>query len=1584
MSTVTLQLSFDSSYIDFNLEMQPKLLHKISLLSVGNSYDLNGLDPSKNEIKELANHLLPWKNSNLDRPTIIRCWCVINTAVGYKVIGASFDFKIQPAPKVSKNDVKEIADYYAIQLEEQISHKEHLELNVTADNEIEIDENYVTADKPKTGKTHSMISQMAQKLFPLNEVLDFLYLSTEEELDYENLNSFYEEVPKNEGFVFFPVSDIKTSLWYSPKDNMPSFVDKLAQLSYTNKSEAAGTEIQRVAFTMPTEMPKGDYDSGNVQIRKDGRYVGEVTVAIEQDNDWKVQFSETLASILDMRDYFIDFIKPNEENQDKVEKYKNLIANFVNRTKPKEKIEQAILYFQNPFSHIPEYVDSILEAYNINAIAASGIQDTKELEVFRAELNDEAKKIKDNIASFSSINVQVLLEKFALAKDNAGIDLNPDTYDAVSADKIKATELFAMLDQLNGISNESDFNVLFLTIVRNIKTFDDAIETSLDLANKTINVKKVNGTIAIPIESINNINLNALWYRHILFQKLAPDASFNLLGYLLSNEIKDFDLESLSKKVIDLYTGTQGTFAAFPLFIGVAAETELKNSTLVKLKEKYKDTQPTNDQVPIRIQIGKTSQMAPAVKDDLLDELSGYVLLTARGSKINDKVNFSNWKHNNWAKANVNIGKRMPISLESPFLIPGYLPVENETQKIFLEISNDKASLAAAIEGINQEVTEVWTRENSNITYYLENDRKNNPYGLLYGYWYNFAAAAVLNSGVLPEVLRDDKTILNKFIEDPENSAINKSEKYHYLRTKKIPAPGVKVKGIKGYPTQLNPLYFELFPEKPGEEDKRCNKLIVASENFNSNFNITVERPRTSFWDCYSFLHDGIKDVQDSIKAHKLLNPQEDNLPEEKRNKRFIDYFDAAVSDFLRIEIVEIHTMINPTPAPESFNYKYEDLAHDGNDEVLNLIGSKKVSIKFDKDAKSIKIDKTGITLKPGTICSVKIYNLVETKYFDSANLDHYKFHKCLYNLYDLGNVERIQIDTKTYYKIAFDEHCIETALAEPTVQNKITPEQLWEHLVIDNELPFVATFNDNKQKSNANSVKAIIEKNSEKYRLYSRVEVQHQKWEWNGRQLNVDVTKLRNLLDPLKNPDGTYSITEAMKFEAWTLSERPDYTSTKTQGRILASWKNMSNIVHEYKGVVDNHCMYLRYAVQIFNRYELLGPTYQKSVRGEISIEKTMINGKEVIKTANPWKRHLKLSKREEALPTPTVRFYIPLTNSIEEANEICDTADVMLVLDDVQYKEAGLAQKLTLGIRKSVDPNTGKVYPEAGYDPTLSLPTITTEELTETEDNDYLIVPDSYLVGPLGFTFDFNATNAKINSSTYIISGKKLSTHISNEADTKNAFWPMFKLSTRYEMIRELYDGPEKVLDLTSKWSSPQWVQFMKAVGSFVPTEWRNQVRKIGFVNASNPMNDITSDLFNKFGETFWHYHNWYLVFSTVESDIGGLPIENYYDTFIVNKINNKILPLTSVHPRFEKIVDGKLILVGNEIKNFTEGYVRIMVVRKSDDYDTLKTSEHVWEELFGKENDDSTSEENKIKEDNTLAMPILSERVPIKIKK
>ncbi len=384
---------------------------------------------------------------------------------------------------------------------------------------------------------------------------------------------------------------------------------------------------------------------------------------------------------------------------------------------------------------------------------------------------------------------------------------------------------------------------------------------------------------------------------------------------------------------------------------------------------------------------------------------------------------------------------------------------------------------------------------------------------------------------------------------------------------------------------------------------------------------------------------------------------------------------------------------------------------------------------------------------------------------------------------------------------------------------------------------------------------------------------------------------------------------------------------------------------------------------------------------------------------TFYPWKFYLKKSRREERLPAPSVRFYIPLTGSIKEANDTSqlNIADVMLVMDDVWYREAGLAQKFTLGIKNteyriepkpgSEDPTQIKQYPEAGFDVTLSeaitephvsviqkkesQPTAITDKKLKI-DKDVIVVDDKHITGPLGFTFDFVATNPKVNSTSFVISGNGLASYIRNDCKDKNdLFYPMFKLAVRSEISPRLHtvnehptfsqkEKEEFVGEMTSKWSGAQWVQFLKAVDSFVPDPWRNDVRKKGFVDISNQ--PALKD-FQLLGDAFLQHHNWYIILSTIESNIGGLPVERYYDTYRISE-NSPV----SVHEN-------------TEMKDFPEGYARIMVVRKSKDYENQTKRTHIWDELFGeKENDE---EKTKINNDNILAMPIITERIPVKFK-
>lgn len=1558
MADITLQMCFDSSFIDFNMEDGDTFLHKVSLLSVGNSYHKDNItdDQIKNQFTDLRKFLLPWNHSDEKYPpTHLRAWMVVEDKTKGKIADLQkvFDFPISNV-EINNTVADPLKEYYEIQLEEQVQDGEVdcllYEFNREIDIEINEDSEMQTSQY-KRGRVQGMIAQMAQKLAPYNEQLGFLFLSNEKDLDEEKVKEFYE----NEGgeLVFFPVSHEEESAWYTT--SKPEPINDFFKLIYKKGNETEGIHMTRSVLTQSTKKPELKASTGNITLRDAGKFIGKVKIEVEQDNDWKLNITDELTNVLNFMEVFFQNATIKEtikEERDIKNVFEYFLRPFLDLNSIEKKPDgtQSNEYWMKIEKLI---IDTVIAKNQNYQTIEEDTQEAKEKCDQYFKIIDKNLSDQDHYRRIEWIIEELFFEgqnifNYTIYKDNP--ELFKNTIEKLHAVLLNSRNQASIISVLAGL----DFSMVNLT---------DNI-TGLKIENEALVYEDANpkNSKIFPIIEILNFDIFSLFNSYLLhYGKVVPESNpaqpqKSLLAYLIND--KSFDDAVLKDEIVTkltdlLITGSEIRETNLQLIYSenkkltkqvTVNEIELRNLLGKRINSFAKsEVRPTSDQVPVRIQIGTPGQIIPDITDDLSDELSGYVVLSKRSTNINNEQ-FGDWKYHNWAKVKRQLKESVDSNpLEASFLIPGQLATENETQKIFFEISNEKASLTATLEGLNKGISEETTgtgKNHSQLMYLLDGDKTHYPYGLIYGYNYQFAAFAILNSGVLPEDLRDNPEVLNVFKETGIQLTHEETTSYQYLRTRNVSPPNLRLNEVHQYPKELNPLYFELFPE-----DQTTSKLIVVGEGFNDDFTIIAEKPRTSFWDCYSFVNKG--NILADIEPFKLFDPKEERLPVQQT--RFIDYIDPAVSNTLYIEIKDLNRLAEPVSAQFDYNGK----AYGINGQELNLEKcSKKITVQFDPKAKHLIFDEPNaiIILNPGCIYSIRIYNLIPIKYFDKDGSE-LRFHKCFDNVYDSTEIIHDK-EGNSYYKIAFEEQVIETAGVENVSENA-----LWENFEISDNSAWLDRMFKNDQ-TKESSVKAIINTDI-KFSLFSRVEVQHQKWEWNGRQLNTDITRLRNSLNPVKETETSlYHTTEAMRFEAWAQSDRPDYTSVKTQSRIFASKNKNANVVHEYKNIIDNHSIYLKYKVEIFNRYESL-PSRRyatNSVKSSITVDNV----------DNPWKRHITLSKRKEELPIPSVRFYIPLTNSIHEANDHSNQmADMMLVLDDVWYKEAGLAQKLTLGIKTTENASDG-FYPEAGYDPTLSA--TKTAKVIPTDKEGYLIVDDKYFTGPFGFTFDFNASNPRINSSSFIISGNGLSNYINKDVKD-DAYWPMFKLSTRSEIIPQLYDEESgDAAGLNSKWSSPQWVQFMKAVDSFVPQKWRDSVRKNNYLELGSHQleEQLKIPLLNRFGETFEIFHNWYLIFSTVESNIGGLPVENYYNTFIVNEINETLTSFQSVHEPDKKIQD------------FKEGFIRIMVVRKSEDYNTSKPTEDIWKEIFG-DKDESTK---RIKEDNTLAMPILSERIPIKI--
>jgi hypothetical protein len=1387
MANLTLQMAFDSSYIDFKID-ELNLLHKVSLLNVGNSYLTRGIsdDLFNKEIQHIREFLLPYKSCLIvaggiiekDFPTHLIGWKIKNVAGKVGEIKDKITVKIaQQNNGTIDND--QINEYYVKTLEEQLKSKENLVYDFTSNNHINItiDEEYT--DNKILNKSNGVIAQLAQKLVPYNYINKFLYLSNEDEVGFAELKSFYSEFTDDAEptYVWFPYNTDTSSIWHFDNTTIPVQIqsDKdFWKIEYPNEININGIDglnTNKILYTKATRKPGTDIESGNVTIRKEGKYVGKVTIGVEQDNDWKFNFADELSRIIDLRKPFLNgditpvsflnildyYILP----------FKNI--NVFEKEKDKENKDIEVFHFWQSIKHL--LINTLmLNTQNLNDPEEFYRNESKDLD--NKEFVRYNKNVKD--ADFDKKLKWMANELFIKSKIKI-----ESTKDITTTDNDSLEQTLSQVDaQLRKPEVQC---VLFSVITKlDFSKIKMDINTKIELQNNTLLHKNRKNEMAayetVQNEQITETNIDFYSLFNLYLFKHAKTTTENkthitnyttpYLRYLLKN-IKNFkDIESikniLTSKVVNLfikakdeneyslsYNNDNKKFDKYT-FLDEEVIKNTINDEITRLTKTEEDKNPTKDQIPIRIQIGDPFEIAQKTEtdDDLSDEICGYVLLSTRSNEINSETSFNDWKYHNWAKVKTKTDD-ITTPLNSAFLIPSQLPEENGINKIFLEISNEKASLTATLESLNHigniEEQQKNTHRNK-LEYYLLEDRIHNPYSLLYGYNYKFAAFAILNSGVLPEELRIKKNTLNQFNEIIEDSTITDFiGDMHYLRTKEVAPPNIKLIKVKDYPKELNPLYYELF----SEDDKKENKLIIIGDNFNEEFSINIEKPRTTFWDCYSF-------VRDQFVNYKLEYKIKD--------EEIIDYIDPSVFDsfYIAVQCINSHNEIDD-PIDAVIKYK--------KDSTITNNFSQTISVALGTE---FKIENNKLTLKSGNIYSIKFYNLIEKKYFD--NIADKKFDK-----------DRFQIEEfKDYYKIAPEEIKIEAAF----IENAIAEEDLWNAISIIEEDSIMQQHIPHAN----NTIKAVIDKNSKSYYYYSRVEVQHQLWDWNGRQININISELKNeSLNPSKGKGDIYDTTEAMKFEAWTQSERPDYTSFKSESKLLASISK--NIIHEFKTILDNHAIYLKYSVEIFNRYESLGGKYKdRRIKSKIPVQRTQDD--KMIK--NQWKRYLKKSKRTEQLPPPSVRFYIPLTNSIIEAKDHeYQVADMMLVLDDVWFKEAGLAQKLTLGIKTAEykytegTDNYTKYYREVGVEPTLS--SIKTDEFLTIKYNTngqhsiingselnvedgHILVDDNYINGPLGFTFDFNATHSKINSTSYVISGNGLSSYIQENLDKTQTHWPMF----------------------------------------------------------------------------------------------------------------------------------------------------------------------------------------------------------------
>jgi hypothetical protein len=344
-----------------------------------------------------------------------------------------------------------------------------------------------------------------------------------------------------------------------------------------------------------------------------------------------------------------------------------------------------------------------------------------------------------------------------------------------------------------------------------------------------------------------------------------------------------------------------------------------------------------------------------------------------------------------------------------------------------------------------------------------------------------------------------------------------------------------------------------------------------------------------------------------------------------------------------------------------------------------------------------------------------------------------------------------------------------------------------------------------------------------------------------------------------------------------------------------------------------------------------------------------------------------------------------IPLTRSIEECGEgaAVGAASLLLVLEDRWFAEAGLAEQLEVGI--DLLPSAEQdLYLNAGPDPILTgealkpIPQSSsglryTIERPEGQNPVLVFRP----LGPVGLTFDFAAQTPLLRGSTFVISLPDLTGVIpsasTNDSSVTNKLgpWAMMQIAVRRSLRPHFCQPGINTAELMSQWTAKEWVQVVPSTDALIPAVWRRQVAHSRYINLSLKDNLLllgdqsrtalpaiaNEDLMQR-----------YYILTELVNDIGGQPVERYLGTY----------RLTDTTQGGAKLVKDHEQMAVPTLQSGRMGYLRIMLVRKLNHGDESS----VWVGLFGESANGKTADFKSIQNDPTLAMPLISERVPFRI--
>lgn len=833
---------------------------------------------------------------------------------------------------------------------------------------------------------------------------------------------------------------------------------------------------------------------------------------------------------------------------------------------------------------------------------------------------------------------------------------------------------------------------------------------------------------------------------------------------------------------------------------------------------------------------------------------------------------------------------------------------------------------------------------------------------LHYGHTYAIAGALMTNAGVLPPSLRERP-------DDPAYLAVPRlngwtglegtlgEKRFEYRR--RVPVGPVRLKEsapLAALPTSavraasdgagrraIRPLACELpgwapSPSKDGETLPSQRLVLLFPEKRPSGItgghfgsvSFDVVKPSTGFWNWFAWQDDWQKVSVDTRaaewSAEVARRQQRDSLDS-------LD--DPAVAEMLLCEVQQLFPN-EGTIARHYVTYR------EGTSTLAarsSRSGSIAVTIEVSRGS-TVEVPKATngeltVQIPEGRVVRLTLRSLVAKAAFER------RFHACMQQLPRTTLVKR-EGTTEEYYAVAPVEVWIEAAAEwKPTKGRR---EELWRALKVE------AVGDEGKRRLSAR----MDYDGAGWLSQVGRLEVRHQVWRWDGREVDRAVLE-RMLKEEPDNRDVRDSASQI--WDGATFATRPDYAHRSSNASLSASLGAVSQEVFVDDLRDDLRCGYHRFAVQAFSRYE--------TVYGEGALG----TSEAVQSVATPWRRALIKAARTEPLPKPAVRFALPLTRDVaEESSGGRAAASLMLVLDDVWFAEAGLADDLEVGVRVLTDPAGKGRFVNAGFDPTL-----TATALGPRPDirGDVLSLEES-LLGPYGLTRDFAAKMPKLSGSAFILR-VPVDTLIKEGVAPP---WIMCEIAARRVLRSTAAAMSEEVAkERASEWSARMWVQFLPNTEMLLPRAWR------GSDGAARSLKIRTSDAGTSFevaelplfDAPFEELHERWIVLSERITDIKGHPAEKYLATFVGERSTNG---------------DG-FVLRDGDVEPTKEaprsGYVRLLLVRRRAGAEEPKNA-RLWDRLFREGpdcNDARTADgvaDEGVKNDASHGAPIVTGRVPV----